>query len=169
MLATALDDPDPVIMFEHATLYPMKGELADDGGPVDLDSAAVRRAGRDVTICAWAGTLGKALDAAGELAAIGIEAEVIDLRVLRPLDEVTILESVARTSRAVVVDEGWRTGGLSAEVAARITEGCFYHLDAPVARVCTAEVPIPYAQHLEQAALPQVADIVAAARSVVGS
>jgi len=169
MLATALDDPDPVIMVEHATLYPMKGDVADDAGPVDIDTAAIRRPGRDVTICAWAGTLGKALDAADDLAAAGIEAEVIDLRTLRPLDDATILESVARTSRAVVVDEGWRTGGLSAEVAARITEGCFYHLDAPVARVCAAEVPIPYAQHLEHAALPQVADVVAAARSVVGS
>ena len=169
MLATALDDPDPVIMFEHATLYAMKGTLPDDGGPVDIDRAVVRRAGSDVTICAWAGTLGKALEAADELAGSGIDAEVIDLRSLRPLDDTTILESVARTSRAVVVDEGWRTGGLSAEIVARIAEGCFYHLDAPVARVCTDEVPIPYAQHLEQAALPQVADIVEATRRTVGS
>ncbi len=169
MLATALDDPDPVIMFEHAALYASKGELARHGSPVDIDRAAIRRPGSDVTICAWGGTLPKALQAAEELAAEGIEAEVLDLRVLRPLDDETILESVARTSRAVIVDEGWRSGGLSAEVSARITEGCFFHLDAPVARVCTAEVPIPYPEHLEQAALPQVPQIVSAAKVAVGA
>ena len=105
-------------------------------GRLDLDRAAVRRPGADLTICAWSGTLQKALTAAEELAGDGIEAEVIDLRTLRPLDDATINASVARTSRAMVVDEGWRSVGLSAEVAARITESCFYHLDAPVARVC---------------------------------
>ncbi|MGH1491477.1 MAG: alpha-ketoacid dehydrogenase subunit beta [Acidimicrobiales bacterium] len=169
MLPTALADPDPVIMFEHAALYATKGELPRHGNPVDIDRAAIRRAGSDVTICAWGGTLSKALHAAEELAAAGIDAEVIDLRVLRPLDDETIIESVAKTTRAVIVDEGWRSGGLSAEVSARITEGCFYHLDAPVARVCTDEVPIAYPQHLEQAALPQVPEIVEAAKAVVGA
>lgn len=169
MLASALDDPDPVIIFEHAALYASKGELPPKGSPVDLDRAAIRRSGSDVTICAWGGTLSKAMEAAVELATDGIEAEVIDLRTLRPLDERTISESVMRTGRAVVVDEGWRSVGLSAEIAALITERCFYHLDAPVARVCTAEVPIPYAQHLEQAALPQVTDVVRAAKEVVGT
>lgn len=167
MLATALEDPDPVIIFEHATLYGMEGELAEDAGAVDIARAAVRRPGRDVSIVAYGGTLGKALAAAEELAGEGIQAEVIDLRVLRPLDAGTILESVRKTRRAVVVDENWRTGGLSAEVSARIAEGAFYELDAPVERVCTAEVPIPYPRHLEEAALPQPAAVAEAARRTV--
>jgi pyruvate/2-oxoglutarate/acetoin dehydrogenase E1 component len=169
MLWTALEDPDPVLMFEHAGLYNLEGELAPDAGPVDIDRAAVRRSGRDVTFVAYGGTLGKALQAAEALASDGIEAEVVDLRTLRPLDTATVLSSVGHTHRAVVVDEGWRSGGLSAEVSARIMEGCFYELDAPVARVCTAEVPIPYAKHMEDAALPQAASIAAAARQVVGA
>jgi len=169
MLWTALEDPDPVLVFEHGTLYNLEGELADDAGPVDLDRAAVRRAGDDLTIVTYGGTLGTALAAADGLEAEGISAEVIDLRTLRPLDWPTVLESVARTHRAVVVDEGWRTGSLSAEVAATVTEEAFYDLDAPVARVCSAEVPIPYARHLEEAALPQVPDVVAAAQHVVGA
>ena len=168
MLSTALEDPDPVVMFEHATLYNLEGELADDAGPVDLARAAVRRPGGDLSIVAFGGTLGKALAAAGTLEREGIDAEVIDLRVLRPLDTPTILASVRKTHRAVVVDEGWRTGGLSAEISARIVEGAFYELDAPVERVCTAEVPIPYPRHLEEAALPQPAAIAEAARRVVG-
>ncbi len=167
MLWTALQDPDPVVVFEHATLYNLEGELADDAGPVDLARAAIRRRGSDVSIVAYGGTLGKALAAAGELEREGIEAEVIDLRVLRPLDGSTILDSVRRTRRAVIVDEGWRTGSLSAEIAARIVEGAFYELDAPVARVCTAEVPIPYPRHLEEAALPQADAVAEAARQVV--
>jgi pyruvate dehydrogenase E1 component beta subunit len=166
MLWTAVCDPDPVLIFEHGSLYNLEGELADDAGPTDIDRAAVRRDGRDLTVVAHGGTVGKALDAAELLTADGIDAEVIDLRTLRPLDTATIVESVARTHRAVVVDEGWRTGSLSAEVSARITEQAFYDLDAPVARVCSAEVPIPYARHLELAALPQVDDIVAAAKEL---
>ena len=166
MLWTAVCDPDPVLIFEHGGLYNLEGELADDAGPTDIDRAAVRREGRDLTVVAHGGTVGKALDAAELLTADGIDAEVIDLRTLRPLDTATIVESVARTHRAVVVDEGWRTGSLSAEVSARITEQAFYDLDAPVARVCSAEVPIPYARHLELAALPQVDDIVAAAKEL---
>jgi pyruvate dehydrogenase E1 component beta subunit len=168
MLWTSLCDPDPVLIFEHGSLYNMAGELPDDAGPTDIDRAAVRRAGTDVTLIAYGGTMGKTLDAAELLAADGIDAEVLDLRSLRPLDTDTILASVTRTHRAVVVDEGWRSGSLAAEVSARITEGAFYDLDAPVARVCSAEVPIPYAKHLEDAALPQAAGIVAAARSVLG-
>ncbi len=167
MLATALEDPDPVIIFEHATLYGTEGELAEDAGAVDIARAVVRRPGRDVSIVAYGGTLGKALAAAEELAGEGIQAEVIDLRVLRPLDAGTILESVRKTRRAVVVDENWRTGGLSAEVSARIAEEAFYELDAPVERVCTAEVPIPYPRHLEEAALPQPAAVAEAARRTV--
>ncbi len=168
MLWTALEDPDPVLLFEHGMLYGMEGELAADAGPVDIDRAAIRRPGRDLSLVTYGGTLGKALDAAALLAADGIEAEVVDLRTLRPLDGATLLESVRRTHRAVVVDEGWRSGSLSAEISARIMEGAFYELDAPVARVCSAEVPIPYARHLEEAALPQVAGIADAARALMG-
>jgi pyruvate dehydrogenase E1 component beta subunit len=168
MLWTALQDPDPVLIFEHGSLYNLQGMLAADAGPVDIRSATVRRQGSDVSLITYGGTLGKALAAADQLASDGIDAEVIDLRSLRPLDDATIMASVARTHRAVIVDEGWRTGSLSAEVSARITEQAFYELDAPVARVCTAEVPMPYPRHLEEAALPQPDGITAAAREVVG-
>jgi pyruvate dehydrogenase E1 component beta subunit len=168
MLATALADPDPVIMFEHATLYSLEGELAADAGAVDLDRAAVRRPGRDVTVVTYGGSLGKALVAADQLAGEGVAAEIIDLRSLRPLDDDTICASVARTHRLVVVDEGWRSGSLAGEIAARVVERAFYELDAPIARVCTAEAPIPYARHLEQAALPQPDGIAAAVRRLLG-
>jgi pyruvate dehydrogenase E1 component beta subunit/2-oxoisovalerate dehydrogenase E1 component len=168
MLWTALEDPDPVIIFEHVMLYNAAGTLAADAGPVPIDRAAIRRQGRDVTLVTYGGSLPKTMAAAEMLAREGIEAEIIDLRTLRPLDTGTIAESVSRTRRAVVVDEGWRTGGLSAEISARIMEDCFWNLDAPVGRVCSAEVPIPYPQHLEQAALPQAATITAAAKAALG-
>ena len=167
MLWPALLDPDPVLLFEHGTLYNQAGELIADAAPVDIDHAAVRRPGDDVTLVTYGGSLGKTLDAAEQLAAEGVSAEVIDLRTLRPLDDATVVGSVRRTHRAVVVDEGWRSGSLSAEVSARITEQAFEDLDAPVERLCSAEVPMPYAKHLEDAALPQTAGIVAAARKVV--
>ncbi len=148
-------------------LYNTEGALPDPPVEVDISSAAVRRPGSDVTLVAYGGTLAKALAAAEVLAGAGIEAEVIDLRVLRPLDAPTILESVRRTHRVVVVDEGWRSGSLAAEVIARVTEEAFYDLDAPPARVCSREVPMPYAAHMEQGALPQVDDIVAAVRTLV--
>jgi pyruvate/2-oxoglutarate/acetoin dehydrogenase E1 component len=166
MLWSALLDPNPVIMFEHALLYNLEAELAADAGAVDIDSAAVRRPGKDVTLVTYGGSLGKTLQAAELLAQRGISAEVIDLRSLRPLDDRTIVGSVARTHRAVIVDEGWRSGSLAAEVAARIVEGAFYDLDAPVARVCSREVPVPYAKHLEDAVLPQ-ADAIARAASAL--
>ncbi len=166
MLQPALDDPDPVLIFEHVGLYNMEGE-APSGAPVDIARAAVRRAGRDLSLITYGGSLPKALAAAAALAGEGVEAEVIDLRVLRPLDEEALVASVGRTRRALVVDEGWRSGSLSAEIAARLGERCFYDLDAPVARLCGAEVPIPYPKHLEDAAVPQVATIVEAARAVV--
>jgi pyruvate/2-oxoglutarate/acetoin dehydrogenase E1 component len=164
MLPAALHDPDPVLIFEHALLLTMEGELAVDAGPVPLSGAAVRREGTDVTLVTYGGMLAKALEAANVLAQDGTSAEVIDLRVLRPLDTETILTSVRRTHRAVIIDEGWRSGSLAAEISARIMEGAFYDLDAPVARVCSAEVPMPYPRHLEQAALPQVDTIVEAVR-----
>ncbi|HEX7409560.1 MAG TPA: alpha-ketoacid dehydrogenase subunit beta [Candidatus Binatia bacterium] len=156
MLPTALRDPDPVFIFEHALLYPMEGELDENIGPVDISHAVVRRAGRDVSLITFGGCLGKVLEAAETLAAQGINAEVIDVRVLRPLDTAAILTSIAKTHRAVIVDEAWRTGSFAAEISARIMERAFYELDAPVARVCSAEVPMPYPKHLEDAALPQV-------------
>lgn len=167
MLATALADPDPVLIFEHQTLYNMEGPLADDAGRVDIDRAAVRRPGRDVTLITYGGTLGRTMQAATVLAEEGIDAEVIDLRTLRPLDTDTLVASTAKTHRVVIVDEGWKSGSLSAEIVARLVERTFYELDAPIARVCTAEVPIPYPKHLEDAAVPQVPAIVAAAREAV--
>jgi pyruvate dehydrogenase E1 component beta subunit len=168
MLGAALRCPDPVLIFEHISLYNMEGELTGAWREADLDRAAVRRAGSDVTLVTYGASLYKCLAAAGELEALGVSAEVLDLRTLRPLDDAAILASVRRTRRAVIVDEGWRSGSLSAEICARIVEQGFYDLDAPVARVCTAEVPIPYPRHLEEAALPQAATVVAAVRGMLG-
>lgn len=168
MLWTALQDPDPVLIFEPIALYNSEADLDESAGATDITQARIRRRGSEVTVVAYGGALRVAEAAAEEVAADGIDAEVIDLRVLRPLDEPTVLESLGRTHRLVVVDEGWRSVGIAAEIAARAAENAYYELDAPVRRVCTAEVPIPYAQHLEQAALPQVADVVATVREVVG-
>jgi pyruvate/2-oxoglutarate/acetoin dehydrogenase E1 component len=168
MLAAALADPDPVVIFEHVLLYNAEGALDPTLTAVDLDRAAVRRAGTDVTLVTYGGSLPKALEAASRLAAESISAEVIDLRTLRPLDMDTVLASVRKTRRVVVVDEGWRSGSLAGEINAQIAEQAFYDLDAPLARVCSAEVPIPYAKHLEDAALPQIPAIVAAARKALG-
>jgi pyruvate dehydrogenase E1 component beta subunit len=167
MLAPALADADPVLIFENALLYNESDEI-DEAASVDIDRAAVRREGSDISLITYGGSLRKALEAAERLAGDGIAAEVLDLRVLRPLDEEAILASLGRTRRAVIVDEGWRSGGLSAELIARIVEGAFWELDAPPARVCSAEVPIPYARHLEEAALPSVDGVVTAARRVLG-
>jgi len=166
MLGPALADPDPVVIFEHAQLYNLEGELPDDW-QCDISHAAVRRAGTQLTLISYGGSLPKAMQAASELASAGIDVEVIDLRVLRPLDTETLAASVRKTHRAVIVDEGWKTGSLAAEIMARLMEDCFYELDAPVARVCSEEVPIPYAKHLEDAALPQVAKIIAAVKGVL--
>lgn len=168
MLLTAIHDPDPVLIFEHALLYNSEGDLPPDAGPVDIHTARIRRPGRDLTLLTYGIALHKSLEAARQLAEAGVEAEVVDLRTLRPLDDATIMSSVARTHRVLIVDEGWRSGGISAELSARIMEQAFYDLDAPVARLCGAEVPMPYAAHLEQAALPQVATIVAAATALGG-
>ena len=168
MLWPALQDPDPVLIFEHAQLLNTSGPVPAGDFEVDIRSAKVRRPGRDVTLIAWGGMLPRALAAAEELAAAGIEAEVVDLRVLRPLDKPVFLESVRRTRRAVIVDDAWRTGSLAAEISAIVMEEAFYDLDAPVQRVCSAEVPMPYPKHLEDAAMPSVAGIVQAARRIVG-
>ena len=167
MLAAALADPNPVLIFEHIVLYNAEGELDPALTAVDLEHAKVRRAGRDVTLVTYGNGLPKCLAAADALAGDGIDAEVIDLRMLRPLDMPTVAESVARTRRIVIVDEGWKSGSISAEIAARLAEEALYELDAPIRRVCSREVPVPYAVHLEEAALPGVDGIVAAVRAIV--
>jgi pyruvate dehydrogenase E1 component beta subunit len=159
MLGAALRDPNPVIVFEYPALFETKGELS--AGDVDICSSRIRRSGNRVTLVTYGGCLHKTLKAAEEL-----DGEVVDLRVLRPLDMTPVLESIRKTRRAVVIDEGWRSGSLAAEIMARIMEQAFYDLDAPVARVCREEVPIPYARHLEEAALPQPEKIVAAAKAL---
>jgi pyruvate dehydrogenase E1 component beta subunit len=166
MLLAALQEPDPVFIFEHAALYPLEDEVDEAAEPAAIGPAAVRRPGRDVSLVTYGGSLGKTLQAAEQLAAEGVEAEVIDLRSLRPLDTDTVLASVARTHRAVVVDEAWRTGSFAAEITAQIMERGFDSLDWPVQRVCSAEVPMPYAKHLEDAALPQVQTIVQTVREM---
>ncbi len=168
MLGPALEDPDPVLIFEHAALYNMEGELGSPAAGADIAHARLRREGRDVTLITYGGTLWKTLEAAEQLAADGVSAEVVDLRVLRPLDDATFLASVRKTRRALIVDEGWRSGSLAAEISARIMEQAFYDLDAPVARVCSAEVPMPYPKHLEEAALPQPEKIADAAKALLG-
>ena len=167
MLRAALRCPDPVLIFEHIGLLNMEGELTAAAEVADIDRAATRRSGRDITVLTYGASVFKCLEAATQLAAEGIDLEVLDLRTLRPLDDAAIMESVRRTRRALIVDEGWRSGGLSAELGMRIVEPAFFDLDAPIARVCTAEVPIPYPKHLEDAALPSVARIVVAAKGLV--
>jgi pyruvate dehydrogenase E1 component beta subunit len=166
MLLAALQEPDPVFIFEHALLYPLEEEVNDPTAPVDIRHAAVRRPGTDVSLITYGGSLGKVMQAADELAGVGIDAEVVDLRVLRPLDAATVLGSVAKTHRAVIVEEAWRTGSFAAEVSAQIMERGFDTLDWPVQRVCAAEVPMPYAKHMEDAALPQAATIVQTVREM---
>jgi pyruvate dehydrogenase E1 component beta subunit len=168
MLAPALADPDPVLFFEHAQLYNLEEDVPEPC-VVDLCSAKVRRAGSQVTLVTYGGSLPRTMVAARRLAEDGVDCEVVDLRVLRPLDDATIMASVRKTRRVVVVDEGWRSVGISAEIVARIVEQAFYDLDAPPARVCSVEVPVPYAKHLEEAVLPHPDRIVAAVRGLFGA
>lgn len=167
MLGMALREPDPVIIFEHAMLYAVDGEMDEPVASKDLFRAAVRRQGTQVTLITYGGSLPKVMQAADQLATEGVQTEVIDLRSLRPLDTETILASVRKTHRALIVDEGWRTCSLAAEISAQIMEGAFYDLDAPVERICSAEVPVPYARHLEEAALPQVETVVGKVREML--
>jgi pyruvate dehydrogenase E1 component beta subunit len=167
MLLSALRCADPVIVFEHALLLNAEGELEGDAAPVDLAQAALRGEGRELTVVTYGGSLPRCLAAAQALSGEGIEAEVLDLRTLRPLDREAIAASVRRTRRAVVVDEGWKTCSLAAEIMAVVVEEAFYDLDAPPARVCSAEVPMPYPKHLEDAALPNVERIARAVREVM--
>ncbi len=168
LLKAAIREDDPVLFIEHATLYQVRGEVPDDEDYlVPIGVSDVKREGRDVTIVSYSKMLQISLEAAERLAQEGIEAEVIDLRSLRPLDTRPIIESVQRTNRVVVVEEGWRSYGVGAEIASRVMELAFDSLDAPVRRVAQAEVPLPYNRRLEQMALPQVDDVVRAVKDVL--
>ncbi|ADN08607.1 alpha-ketoacid dehydrogenase subunit beta [Sulfurimonas autotrophica] len=169
MVGLALEDPNPVLIFENATLYNKKGDFDEKAPVLAIGKAFVHREGKDITFLAYGVNLLKALEAADILAKDGIDAEVIDLRSLRPLDNETIMASIKKTHRALIVDEDWKSGSISAEIMARINEDAFYELDAPMARVCSREVPFPYAAHLEQAAMPQVDKIVQTAHEVMES
>ncbi len=167
LLKAAIRDPNPVIFLENEMLYGHSGPVPKlDDFVLPIGKARIARAGKDVTIIAWSNGMTYALKAAEELAKEGIEAEVIDLRTLKPMDTETIIASVKKTGRAVTVEEGWAQSGVGAEIAARIMELAFDYLDAPVARVSGKEVPMPYAANLEKLALPSVAEVVEAAKSV---
>ena len=167
MLLSAIADPDPVILFEHKLLYKTKGPVPEGDYRVALDKAALRREGRDLTIVATGLMTHRALEAAAILAGEGVEAEIVDLRCLRPLDGEAIVASVKKTTRLLAVYEGVKTLGLGAEVSALVAESeAFDYLDAPILRLGGAEAPIPYSPVLEKAAIPQVEDIVAAARGL---
>jgi pyruvate dehydrogenase E1 component beta subunit len=166
MLGAALKEPDPVFIFEHALLYSTEDELEEIDDSFEIKKAKIRREGEDVTLITYGGSLAKTLRAAEALSADGIEAEVIDLRVLRPLDSETFIKSICKTHRAVIIDEGWKTGSFAGEISAQIMERAFDELDYAVGRVCSAEVPMPYAQHLEDVTLPQPEKIVAAVKEI---
>jgi pyruvate dehydrogenase E1 component beta subunit len=168
LLKSAIRDDDPVFFIEHATLYSVRGEVPEDEDfLVPIGVSDVKREGQDVTIVAYSKMIQVALEAADRLAEESIQAEVIDLRTLRPIDTRPIVESVRKTNRLVVVEEGWRAYGVGAEIASRVTELAFDYLDAPVRRVAQAEVPLPYNRRLEQMALPQVGDVLKAVKDVL--
>ena len=162
LLKTAIRSDDPVLFLEHEMLYATRGEVPEEEYLIPFGQAEIKRPGRDVTIISWSRMLLESLDAAEKLSKEGIEAEVVDLRTLDPLDFETVLASAARTRRAVVVEEGWRNVGVGAEIAARLQEHLFYDLEAPVQRVAAADVPTPYAKNLERLALPCADQVVEA-------
>jgi pyruvate dehydrogenase E1 component beta subunit len=167
ILHSALQSPDPVLLFEYTAMLNLEKEIPSKAHYVDINKAKIRRPGKDISIITYGAGVYKSIDAAEELALIGIDAEVIDLRVLRPMDETTFLTSVSKTHRAIIVEEAWRSVSVSSEVSARIMEKVFYDLDAPVQRLCGIEVPIPYPAHLEESAIPQVNDIVNAVKKIM--
>jgi pyruvate dehydrogenase E1 component beta subunit len=168
MLRLALQSPDPVVLFEYTVMLNLEKEMDINSAIVDISKAKVLRKGKDITVITYGTGVYKCLEAATELATVGIDAEVIDLRVLRPLDDFTYLTSVAKTHRAIIVEDAWRSVSISSEVSSRIMEMKFYDLDAPVQRLCGVEVPIPYPAHLEEAAVPQKQDIVNAIKKILG-
>jgi len=167
LLKTAIRDPNPVIFIEGETLYGLQGEIPEGEHTVPFGVGDIKRPGRDVTIVAWSKMVHVSLQAAAALAAEGIECEIVDPRTLRPLDELLIVESVKRTNRCVVVEEGWPVSGFGAEVAYRVQKAAFDDLDAPVERVTALDVPMPYAKHLEHVVLPSQERVVAAVNKVL--
>jgi len=168
MLLSALKSPDPVIIFEYTYMLNMEKEIPADQGSVDINKAKIVREGKDVSIITYGLGVYKCLEAADKLAEEGIEVEVIDLRVLRPLDENVFLDSVRKTHRALIVEDAWRSVSISSEISARIMEKAFFELDAPVARLCGVEVPIPFPLHLEEACVPSVSDIINSTKEITG-
>jgi pyruvate dehydrogenase E1 component beta subunit len=168
MLLTALQSLDPVIIFEYTFLLNLEREIPADAGAVDINRAKILREGNDISLITYGLSVHKCLEAATALASAGIDAEVVDLRVLRPLDEETFLSSVRKTHRALIVEEAWRSVSISAEVSSLIMEQAFYELDAPVDRLCGVEVPIPYPLHLEEASVPQPQTIVSTVKKMMG-
>jgi pyruvate dehydrogenase E1 component beta subunit len=167
MLAAALKNPNPVLLFEYTSMLNLESEVANAFEPITITNAKVLRVGKDISIVTYGTGVYKSQEAAKLLATLGIDSEVIDLRVLRPLDEATILTSVAKTHRVLIVEDAWRSVSISSEISARISEHAFYDLDAPIQRLCGVEVPIPYPIHLEVAAVPQVNDIVNAVKKMI--
>jgi pyruvate dehydrogenase E1 component beta subunit len=167
LLKAAIRCDDPVMFIEHATLYQTRGEVPDGDYTVPIGKSKVQRQGKDVTIVTYSKMLEVSMKAADQLAQAGIEVEIVDLRTLRPLDMEPVIESFKKTNRAVVVEEGWRSFGVGSEIAARIYEEAFDYVDAPIKRVAQDEVPLPYNRTLEQMALPQVEDIIAAVKEVL--
>ncbi len=167
LLKTAIRTDDPVLFIEHATLYQMRGEVPEGDFTVPIGKSKIQRPGRDVTIVTYCKGLDLSMKAADELAKEGVEVEIVDLRTLRPLDMEPVLESFKKTNRAVIVEEGWRSYGVGAEISSRIYEEAFDYVDAPIKRVAQAEVPLPYNRDLEQLALPKVEDVVKAVKEVL--
>lgn len=167
LLKSAIRSDDPILFIEHATLYQIRGEVPEDNYTIPIGKSKIQRPGNDVTIVTYSKMLELSTKAADQLSNEGIEAEIIDLRTLRPLDMQPVIDSIRKTNRAVIVEEGWRSFGVGSEVAARIYEEAFDYIDAPIKRVAQKEVPLPYNRELEQIALPQVGDIIDAVKEVL--
>ena len=167
LLKSAIRSNDPILFIEHATMYQVRGEVPDGEYLIPIGKSKVQREGSDLTIVTYCKGLELSMKAADELAKEGIQAEIVDLRTLRPLDLEPVLESFKKTNRAIIVEEGWKSYGVGAEIVSRIYEEAFDYVDAPILRVAQKEVPLPYNSTLEQAALPQVPDIVVAAKEVM--
>jgi pyruvate dehydrogenase E1 component beta subunit len=167
LLKSAIRSDDPILFIESATLYQSRGEVAEGENLIPIGKSKIQRPGKDVTIVSYSKMLETSMKAADQLAQAGIDVEIVDLRTLRPLDMEPVLESFKKTNRAVIVEEGWRSYGVGAEVSARIYEEAFDYVDAPIQRVAQKEVPLPYNQNLEQLALPQVEDVIKAVKEVL--
>jgi pyruvate dehydrogenase E1 component beta subunit len=167
LLKSSIRSNDPILFIEHATMYQVRGEVPEGDFTIPIGVSNILRPGKDVSIIGYSKGLELSLKAAEELSKEGIEAEVIDLRTLRPLDMVPVIESFKKTNRAVIVEEGWKSYGVGAEVSSRIYEEAFDYVDAPIKRVAQKEVPLPYNRNLEQMALPQVPDILEAVKEVL--